>query len=471
MDDKIINYTDTGGMLLPRRITSPPIITDSALTDALNKWNSYLPRYRRLYRYYIGDHDITRREGQGPLAVSNLCRYITKVINGYLVGNAPSYSAQEGDIYGEEIIELFRKQSKSSVESEICKNLSIYGSALELVYLDEEGIPKSAVLSPREAFVAYETSIEGDSVYGAVVYPKKDKNNKDYYELHVYTRTDVEVWRSPSSSGGWTRIGDPVPHGFGRVPLIEYINDGDRMGDFESVISLQDRYNSLLTDRLDDKDAFVRSTLIIQGHVLGMSHDEVEESVENMNKLRVLQLNEGGSVSYLDRIMDENGVQILQDQLASDIHKVAMVPDLSDEQFSSNASGVAMAYKLFGTDQVASEKIARIQKGFSRRCKLYDTALFNSQRSESYTPSAVIQDMKITFRLNTTQDIAYMANAFTQLTGSRILSRSTARAHLSIVDDPRAEGEKVALEQEEDAESMRMSFEDDFALDIDEEEL
>lgn len=460
---KLITSTDTGGMRVARRIYTSPTITSSSITQAFLEWQNQLYRYNRLYRYYVGDHDISRREYDSPRAVSNLCRYITKVVTGYMVGNPPSYECADGDTGGEDIIDLYKAQNKTVVEAGLCKTMSIYGSALELVYLGDDGVPRSTVLDPTEGFVAYENDVEEDSVFGAVVYAKRDETNSQYYEMYLYTRTDVQRWRALSKSGPWSSIGDPVPHGFGRVPLIEYLNDDDMMGDFESIISLQDRYNSLLSDRLDDKDAFVKSTLLIQGHVLGQSPEEVREARESLKEQRVLQLGEGGSATYLDRIMDETGVQILQDQLKNDIHKIAMVPDLSDEQFSSNASGVAMAYKLFGTDQIVSEKTSRMQMGYTRRCKLYDSALFNSTNSLSYTPTADIPSMRINFHLNATQDLAYMSAALTQLTGSRIISRQTARANLAIVRDPAEEGERMAREAEEDATMIRAQFEDDYA--------
>ena len=454
---------DTSGMRNAHRIYTSPNITPTSINDAFMQWRDQISRNNRLYRYYVGDHDIESKNYEGPRAVSNLCRYITKVVTGYLVGNPPSYECEEGDEKAAEIIDIYTKQNKSVVESNICKTMSIYGSALELVYLGDDGKPRSTVFDPSEAFVAYMSDVEEDSVFGAVVYFKKDVSDAEYYEMHLYTQTDIQKWRSMSKEGPWSPLDDPTPHGFGRVPLIEYLNDDDRIGDFESIISLQDRYNKLLSDRLDDKDAFVRSTMIIQGHVLGLAPEEVRASVSQINESRVIQLGEGGSVSYLDRIMDETGVQILQDQLKSDIHKIAMVPDLSDEQFSSNASGVAMAYKLFGTDQVVADKIARMQMGFTRRCKLYDHALYNSTNSASYTPMADIASMYINFRLNTTQDLAYMSAALTQLTGSRIISRQTARANLSIVRDPQEEGERISAEAEDDAVMMRAQFEDDYS--------
>ena len=128
---------------------------------------------------------------------------------------------------------------------------------------------------------------------------------------------------------------------------------------------------------------------------------------------RVLQFdNDGSTASYLEKSMDETGVQVLQDQIKNDIHKFSMVPDLSDEQFANNASGIAMEYKMFGTNQMVANKAIQFQKGFTRRCKLYDSALNLMGDGEA---SADIASMHIIFRINTPQDLAILATPLTQL--------------------------------------------------------
>ena len=47
---------------------------------------------------------------------------------------------------------------------------------------------------------------------------------------------------------------------------------------------------------------------------------------------------------------------MLKNALKDDIHKMSMVPDLTDQQFAGNASGVAMRYKLLGLEQLTKIK-------------------------------------------------------------------------------------------------------------------
>lgn len=463
LDNTVINAT---GIMLGPKIRTSEEITPDSVKKAVSTWLDMRTRYITLHKYFIGKMPIDDlKDTDNPnrnRIIANHCQYIVKAIKGYMVGYPPTYSCADGDSKAEEIIDLFKRQVKSRVESQIAQDLSIYGVAYELVYLDREGTPKSAVFSPLDAFVAYAGDVESDSVFGAVIYEEKGSDNKDIFRIYLYDRQEVSIWESDSRSGPWEKKQSQI-HGFGRVPLIEYENNNERMGDFEQIISLQNAYNSLVSDRMDDKDAFAKSILTIVGHVMGKTPEEVEESVSVLKKHRVLQFDdENGSAAYLEKTMDETGVQVLQDQIKSDIHKFAMVPDLSDEQFANNASGIAMAYKLFGTDQLVAGKISQFQAGFTRRCKLYDTAMHNATLSGDWKTDTDIQSMNIVFHLNVPQDLSYMANSLNVLVSSEIISKQTARDNLMMVTDSEEEAERIKKERDDDDERNRAVFENDF---------
>lgn len=460
---------DTSGIPLAPRIRTQSEITPESIRLAMNRWISYDMRFRQLYYAYVGLKPadlalITLGEDaqKDEAVMSNFCRYIVESLKGYIVGNPPEYECAEGDTFGTAILDLFRKQNKSQVDADLIQDMSTFGRAFELVYLGDDGTPKSTVVSPRDAFVAYSGDVEQDSIFGAVRYAEPHDDGTTSYRLYLYTAYDVQQWTSESQEGPWN-LESAEPHPFGRVPLIEYANNKEYMGDFESIIALQNMYNRTLLNRVADKDAFVKSILMISGSVLGMTPDEVKTSLGVLKDNRVLQFdNDGSTASYLEKSMDETGVQVLQDQIKNDIHKFSMVPDLSDEQFANNASGIAMEYKMFGTNQMVANKAIQFQKGFTRRCKLYDAALNNPMGDGE--ASADISAMHIIFRINTPQDLATLAPPLTQLVQAGIVSKDTARRAVALVRDADAEGEAVGKEADEQAERNRMAFESDFEM-------
>lgn len=436
---------------------------------AFQQFTARQARFMGLEAYYNGDHpfsDLHSEDTQNRV-VANYCAYITKVLTGYMLGHQPRYTTSEGDAKGEEIFALFESQDKWEVESEIAQDCSKYGRAFEIVYTPMDGgEPKSKVISPRNAFVAYCGDLEKDSVFGGVFFRYHDDQRREWYRIYVYDRRDVSVWETlakDSSPRTWIMRQGPAPHGFGRVPIIEYRNNKECIGDYEGILELQDAYNSLMSDRQDNQDSFSQAMLVLTGTAIGSTPEEIEDGKAILKKHKVLHLDEDSAAAYLTKTTDEAGVQVLADQLASDIHKFAMVPDLSDEQFSGNASGVAMAYKLFGTDQVVSRKHAQMQKGFTRRCKLYDYRINNPTMSPAYEPQADIENMAIEFNLNAPQDLSYMATSVSTLVGCGVMSKETARTIISDIPDPEAEAERVEAEQRASLEATRDTYGSDFA--------
>lgn len=439
-------------------IVVDPEVTSATLSIAYEQWLQQLPRLERLRRYYMGDQPVT--DGHENKVIANHCAYITDVLVGYQFGNEPRYDATEGDAAGQAILDLMKAQDKWTVDQEIGEDMSIYGKAFELVYLPEgKDEPTSVEIDPLHAFVAYTGDIERDSVFGVVIYSYTDNQRKERVIAYVYDRSMASVWEMQSKSSEprtWSMVGAAVPHGFGRVPLIEYRNNRKMTGDFEGIIPIQDAYNALLSDRSDNQDSFAQAMLTLSGgQIIGTTTDEINDGRKKLKEMKVLQLDEDVVAQYLVKPSSEADCEVYQARLGNDLHKLAMVPNLADEQFSGNASGVAMAYKLFGTDQIVSRKLSQMQRGFTRRCKLYDYRLNNPSMSPTYEPLADIDGMVITFNLNAPQDISYIANAVVQLTAGKIMSLQTARTLVSAIPDPDAEEEQVQREAEEASERTR----------------
>jgi len=457
--------TDSTRVPLPVEIVVDPEVSEKTIEMAFSLWMANQPRYQMLEDYYLGNQRFgSVHDGQNQI-VANHCKYITDVLVGYQYGNEPRYSTDEGDAYGQAIIDLMRKQNKWSVDKAVGEDLSIFGETYELVFMPrDKDTPDSIEIDPRHGFVAFAGDVERDSVFGCVVFSYLDDEKRTIYHIYVYDAVNVSEWETDGSvktPRQWRMVSAPIPHGFGRVPLIRYKNNRRGLSDFEGIIDLQDAYNSLLSDRQDNADSFAQAMLVLSGSVIGVTPDEINEGKENLKKHKVLQLDDDAVAQYLVKTTDEAGVQIVQDQYASDIHKFAMVPDLSDEQFAGNASGVAMAYKLFGTDQIVSGKQSEVQRGFTRRCKLYDYRINNPTMSPNYEPRAAVDDMAITFNLNTPQDLSYISTAVVQLTQGNILSRRTARSLISAIPDPDRETELVEEEMNGDSDRLRETFDYD----------
>ena len=83
---------------------------------------------------------------------------------------------------------------------------------------------------------------------------------------------------------------------------------------------------------------------------------------------------------------------MLKDALRADIHKMSMVPDLTDAQFAGNSSGVAMRYKLLGLEQLTKIKERWFREALSGRLARY--AAFFKRRG---APALDVDKVRMTF--------------------------------------------------------------------------
>ena len=80
-------------------------------------------------------------------------------------------------------------------------------------------------------------------------------------------------------------------------------------------------------------------------------------------------------MEYLSKTFHEADVELLKKSIIEDIHKISKVPNLTDENFAGNSSGVAMKYKLLGLEQLAQTKEEYYRIGLKERIKLYANIL------------------------------------------------------------------------------------------------
>lgn len=344
------------------------------LRSVLREHEGGLDRLMRLGRYYAGRNAILDRRRSQGLPNNRLAhpfaRYIVAVTTGYLIGCPVSYSAGDSRTM-REIMRIFRSRSIASVDSENARNAAIYGRGVEFIHADEALDVRVSPLNPMDAFVVYDDGCDAAPMFGVYRAPRRRADGaEDGWRIWVMGRDRVAEYRTGGAGDSGFALIRETPHFFGDVPLVEYWNDESETGDFEWVLPQIDGYDKLQSDRINDKEQFVDALLVLVGCTL--ETDERGRSPgQQLREDKALCLPDSqANAYYLHNAMDEAGNRILRDNLAADIHKLAMVPDLSDESFAANASGVAMRYKLWGLEQLTRIKQQWFMEGLRTRLKL-----------------------------------------------------------------------------------------------------
>lgn len=426
------------------------VITNQILNDVIDYNERYKERFDKLERYYLGRHGIMDRNKDDRLSnnkvVVNHAKYITDTNVGYLLGNPVDYQVSEGfDI--EPVIDAYKKQTINDLDSEIAKDVSIFGLQYEYVYANENAEPKSCETDNRNTIIVYDDTVEHNKLFGLIYRPIKKGDAFKYWEIIYVDKRVKRTYKSYSKS--LQQVGTDEVHAFGDVPIICYKNNPEFMGDFEPVISLIDAYNLLQSDRVNDKEQLVDAILLFYG----MDFDA--EQAEMLKESRMLaNLPIDGKAEYLTKTLQEGDVDILRQNIEADIHKISMVPNMSDNNFVGNSSGVAIRYKLLAFEQNIKNKERYMEKGLMERFKLYSHFLF----TQSKMAEVPIEEVDAVFKRNLPSNDFEISQMINNL--ADFIDAETLISQLSFIKDA---SEIVALKAKEDESKPQPAYNDAFS--------
>ena len=99
------------------------------------------------------------------------------------------------------------------------------------------------------------------------------------------------------------------------------------------------------------KNNFIDSILVLYGARLGDDEEESDKSLWNhQQNYKLLELHPEARAEYLSKTLNENEVETLRNAVKQDIYTFSHIPNLTDENFAGNSSGVAMEFKLLGLE-------------------------------------------------------------------------------------------------------------------------
>jgi len=418
--------------VLPSNYTE---VTPQIIGDMI-KYNGFMiDRYSMLHQYYRGEHAILQRFKNDTLKnnklVINHASYIVDTATGYLLG-APVDYVSDYDISA--ILDCYKQQTINDLDTEIAKNTSIFGIQHEYVYADENAQPRSSKIDNRNCVLAYDNTLDHKKIFGIIYRPIGLQTSVEQYGIYrsIVETLVVDYYDVIYLDDNFIvhyKYKDNVlielernEHSFGKTPLIKYRNNSDEIGDFEKVLSLIDAYNILQSDRINDKEQLVDAILCMY------EFDFTAEQHELLKESRVLaSIPKDGRVEYLTKVLHEADMDILRNNLEQDIHKISMIPNMSDEKFSGNSSGVALRFKLLPFEQCIKNKERYFEKGLMERFELYNSFLSKASRMQQIP----IYDVDAVFKRNLPKNDLEISSMIKNLEG--LIDNKTLISQLSFV--------------------------------------
>ena len=403
-------------------------------------------RLQKLKKYYLGEHAILnhkRRNKNAPnyKTVANHAKDIADTSTGYFMGNPIKYNNTAGSDL-EPLLVAFDGAEIDQVDAQNALNMAIYGRAYEYIYA-KEGLAEldSTSVDPEDVFIVYDDSIERKALFAVYYYEiKDDTKDATKYQAEVFTQNLHYHIVLRDSSIGTTQNEKVEEHNLGQIPIIEYRNNHFAIGDYEQQISLIDAYNSLMGNRVNDKEQAVESILVLYGAQLADNQEEAREAMSILAEEGLLELPADAKADFLKNALDENATEILRKALKEDIYTFSHVPNLTDENFAGNSSGVAMEFKLMGLEMITKTKEANYKRGLRQRIAIFAHYL-GMQQIALEAHSIVPQ-----FSRGLPKNLLELSQIINNLEGKVSLRQLISL--LPFVEDPDAELEELEEEKE-----------------------
>ncbi len=443
----------------PREKFETERLDKKRITDLISKHRGReAERLERNMCYYDGKHEIQskhrKKSAPNHRPVCNHAKDISDTASGYFMGNPITYEQGKGEDEKDitPLTDAFDRACMDDVDQDHALQLSIFGCSYEYIYAAEgQADLKAKSLDPRNAFIVYDDTIEQKELFGVYYYVKRDDvSDKMSYAATVCTDTEIFEFVLYPSTDDLSEEKDRTPHNLGFVPIVEFKNNKFCIGDFEQQIGLIDAYNTLMADRVNDKEQFIDAILVIYGAILGDSPKESKEAHDQLARDKLLELAPDARAEYLTRTFDENGVETLRKALKEDIYTFSHVPNLTDEKFAGNSSGVAMEYKLIGLEMLTKIKERYYRKALRKRIEIF--CYFLALKAQTVEPAMV----KPTFSRALPKNLLEIAQMISTLKDS--VSKKTLIKLLPFVEDPDGEVKAVEKEGEESVKRQQKLF-------------
>ena len=389
------------------------------------------PKLQRYKNYYDGIQAILGKsysDESKPCnrTVTNFAKNIVDSYCGYIA--TPGHISYQSNEDIEEIMSILKYNDYQAQDSDFLLDALVYGIACELMYIDASGHTRFRLINPTNCFGVYDDSLTSDLMYFVRIYKVSDWDESNTYNVDVYSDYDIKHY-TMSGDNGYLHYVNEEPHYFSQCPANIFTLP-DEKNIFDCIMSLQDAYNELLSDEIDDYSAFCDAYMALVGV------DADSDDVAAMKRNRVLVLPEGADARWITKNASDAQVENILKRVQDAIYRIAQCPDFSSESFVGGvSSGIAIQYRLTGMETRAGKIEALMKKALQRRIEII-SGIASLKLGEE-----VFRDIEITFTRNIPEDTTAIINMINALKGT--VSDATLLSQLPFITDVNAELEAV----------------------------
>lgn len=420
---------------------------DSEVLEKALSWHKRLVRdtLAPFGRMYEVDSEIFHKppanDDKPDIRVSAAhCKIVTDEFVGYLCG-IPVRIGGGSENVQDYISFLERTTGTDGRTADLIQDACIYGRAYEMYYNDDLGEIGVVPVSPLDSFIIYDDSVLHRPKYFVRYGVGADKVERGSFSDSEY------VYHFTVHEGKPTIENEIEKHAFPGVPATEYMLCKQRLGLYEPGVSLENAFNSALSEKANDIASFADAYMEITGAPVD------ESEIPMIKRRRILNFQGTGDgtlprIGFLARPTADELEEHFLDRTEQLFFRACQVPDLSDEHFGT-ASGEALKWRLLGMDNLAASVKRSITESLKRRYRL----IFGNPISLTHN---VLPDdwleLSMHWTRNLPTNVSDEADTAQKLDG--IVSKETQLSVLSIVDSVQNELERIEEEREKEIESI-----------------
>jgi SPP1 family phage portal protein len=413
------------------------------------------PKYRKYQKLYENKHKIQNRPRKDENKPNNKLAndFYGQIIDntvGYFLGKPivlnytepekESKSVDPVDV-GVDLTEIEDKavqdamdkilvdNEKDDIFMEWGKEMMIKGLSHILVYQNEESKTKFMRLSPEDVIIVYKNSSTKEAKWKIRLYDidTEDTDTTTHY-AEVYDDKGYSVYKcveggtAGNSTTGY-KLEKRESHIYGMIPIVTVYNNEETMSDLERIESLVNDYDKVLSDVSNEFEAFRNAYLMLKNMIVG------SEDAERLREQGIIEVMENGDAKFITKQIQTEALENHLNRLERNIYKFSQVPDLSDESFAGNLSGVAIRFKLFGLETKCIIKERKMTKAIRDLFRVISAPL------RVLTGKDVdVMNLSIEWSRNVPNNITELVDTVTKLEGK--VDKETLLALLPFIDNP-----------------------------------
>lgn len=420
------------------------------------------PKRIELGAYYDGLNQIVKQgavKDRPNYSINvNMAKYITDVVTGYTFGKPITYATNNQGITATmDLIDHINKSCKvDEIDFNVAGDMSAYGIGYQMVLVKEglEPIEDRIVLKrlePEHTFFVTDNTILRNPLC-AVYYYNYWENKQPKTRVYVYDKENLYIFDGYDTN---VMLTSTEPHNMGYIPILQCLNNDDAFGDYQQITGLLDALSLAISNNTDNLQSIANAILAVSGGTLS------KEQLDLINQEKTMNLPVGAKAEWIIKNINPEAEKMQLENLLDFIFQISQVPDLTDDAFGGNQSGVAMQFKLWGIDQLWATKVRKYTQTIYDRLKIFLHLL----QYKVTTQVELSNDIELTFYKNLPSGKSDEYAMVQALKG--VVSDKTLLSNISIVKDVDAELEQIKTEREEEADSY--GFNNNGALNNDEQ--